>query len=81
MTDEAEDAGPAQVVPLAALSVVTQPGAVKIVHRSGRVVYTFAGATMMADGLALADELVRVLGDESRIAREVLLKKPWWKFW
>lgn len=79
--DEDVDAASARVVPLQSLSVVTQPGAVKILHRSGRVVHTFTGDGMKADALALAGELLRVFGDERLLAREVELKKPWWRLW
>src|SRR6476619_4594875 len=81
MSHEAEDAGPARVVPLQSLSVVTQPGSVKILHRSGRVVWTFTGEGMKAEGLLLSGELLRVFGDEKLLAREGELKKPWWNLW
>ena len=71
----------ALVLPMKALSVVTEPGSVKMVHRSGRVLYTFTGPTMREDARALIDELCRVFDDEKRIAREVTLVKPWWKWW
>jgi hypothetical protein len=66
---------------MTAVHVVTQPGAVKLVHRSGRVLHVFTGPSMRTDGLALIDELCGVFDDERRIAREVLLAKPWWAFW
>lgn len=71
----------ALVLPMKALTVVTEPGSVKVLHRSGRVVWTFTGATYREDGVALALDLLAVLSDEKRLAREVLLKKPWWRFW
>lgn len=69
----------ARVLPLKPYSVVTEPGAVKVVHRSGRVALALTGATMREDGRALCDELCAVFGDERRLAREVLLVKPWWR--
>lgn len=60
-------------------SVVTEPGAVKVLHRSGRVVLTLTGATMREDGKALIDELCRVFDDERRMAREVEMVRPWWR--
>jgi hypothetical protein len=78
--DEDVDAAP-RAVPLRPFSVVTEPGAVKVVHRSGRVVLTLTGATMREDGRALIDELCRVFDNERLLAREVLLVKPWWRFW
>lgn len=78
LPDEDVDAA-ARVLPMTQLQVVTQPGSVKILHRSGRVVWTFTGSTMRDDGLALIDALQSVFGDERRIAREVLLVKPWWR--
>lgn len=81
MTDEAEDAGPARVVPMAALQVVTAPGIVRVNHRSGRVVHTFTGPTLRADIQSLVEQLAAVVGDEKRMRREVLLAKPWWRFW
>ena len=78
LPDEDVDAA-ANVLPMKSLSVVTQPGAVKILHRSGRVVWTFTGPTWREDALELATDLVGLLGDEPRIKREVLLVKPWWR--
>lgn len=72
---------PALVMPLTALSVVTQPGAVKLIHRSGRVLHVFAGPNMKAEGQALIDALCAVFDDEKRLAREVKLLKPWWRWW
>lgn len=80
LPDEDVDAA-ARVLPMAAIQVATQPGSVKLIHRSGRVLYTFAGPTMQADGLALIDEMMRVFDDPRRMKREVLIAKPWWKFW
>lgn len=77
--DDVDEA--ALVLPMKALTVVTQPGAVKIVHRSGRVLYTLTGPTMRSDGLELIEDLCRVFDDDRRIAREVTLVKPWWRFW
>jgi hypothetical protein len=76
--DEDVESAP-RVLPLAPIQVVTQPGAVKLVHRSGRVLHAFTGATMKADGLLLAAELLRVLGDDGLLAREVEMLKPWWR--
>lgn len=69
----------ARVVPLKPYSVVTEPGSVKVVHRSGRVALTLTGATWREDGRALCDDLCAVFDDEKRLRREVLLVKPWWR--
>jgi hypothetical protein len=80
--DDDTEAAPQRVVSMTALTVVTQPGAVKLMHRSGRVLHTFAGPSMREEGRALIDELCRVFDDERRIQREVELLKPWWRrFW
>ena len=79
LPDEDVDAGAARVVPMKSLTVVTEPGGVKILHRSGRVIWTFSGPTMREDGRALIDELCHVFDDERRIRREVELRKPWWR--
>jgi len=78
--DEDIDSAP-RPVPLRPYTVVTEPGAVKIVHRSGRVALALTGSTMRDDGRALADALCAVFDDEARIRREVELRKPWWRFW
>ena len=78
LPDEDVDAA-ARVLPMTAIQVVTQPGSVKMIHRSGRVLYTFAGPTMLDDGRALIDALCQVFDDDRRIKREVALAKPWWK--
>lgn len=79
--DDDIEQGPAVVTPLTALRVDTQPGAVKLVHRSGRVLHVFSGPAMVSEGQALIDALCRVFDDPRRIAREVELRKPWWRFW
>lgn len=77
--DDDVDSAP-RVLPIQPYSVVTEPGAVKVVYRSGRVALTLTGATMREDGKALIDALCAAFGDE-RFKREVLLVKPWWRFW
>lgn len=64
-----------------ALRVDTSPGVVKIVHRSGRVIHTFTGPSTVADGRALIDALCAVFDDSKRLAREVEMLRPWWRFW
>ena len=68
------------VMSLTPINVVTQPGSVKLVHRSGRVLHVFTGPSMLADGRALIDQLCAVFDDKRRIAREVEMRKPWWRF-
>lgn len=70
----------ARVVPLTPIQVVVQPGAVKLVHRSGRVLHAFAGATVWEDVESLASQLCDILGSRT-MRREVLQAKPWWRFW
>lgn len=71
----------------AALSVVSQPSAVKLVHRSGRVVHVFTGSSMVEDMRTVRDDLARYCGEspdsKRRLAREVEgeSRNPWWAFW
>ena len=81
LPDEDVDAA-AVVLPMKSLSVVSAPGVVKIVHRSGRVIWTFSGASMLDDMRDVRDGLDEFCGEgmdaRRRLAREVQLA-PWWK--
>ena len=76
--DEDVDSAP-RALPLRPYSVVTEPGSVKVLHRSGRVVLTLTGASMREDARALIEELCRVFDNERLLAREVEMRKPWWR--